>query len=349
MAISALGLVLAMIGPVQADIMPGTWDTTGSDLMTGTWLETFGPDGPGRPGSTPEAQADDAMQWMMGGIEILAPASGHDNGDGTITYTTDYGNAGDPGMSSLMLGEAPTLWGDALSFTNLAITVEATIDIATREYLGGTFTGTADAVGTLTAVTITINGSLMETGLIPDPPGHEGVVDYMEVTTEREPLMLALDIKPGSCPNPINGKSRGKLPVALLGIEDVHTCMIDLSTLQLARADGIGGYVMPLEGPPGPHTVIEDVAGPFDDEDCACGEVEPDGIDDVSMKFSTPEVFRVLELYDIDNNDRVELVLSGSLHDGTPFFAYDCVILKGRNGHAHGHHKRGWRHSRPRR
>jgi hypothetical protein len=145
------------------------------------------------------------------------------------------------------------------------------------------------------------------------------------------PLDVSMDIKPGSCPNPLNIKSKGKLPIALLGTEEFEVLMVDTATVALKRADGIGGEVYPNEGPVGPHSVIEDVATPFDGDLCDCHELGPDGWADLSMKFIRPEVIYVLELNTLPpDQDEVELMLTGELMDGTPFEAHDCVKIVGR-------------------
>ena len=135
-----------------------------------------------------------------------------------------------------------------------------------------------------------------------------------------------LDIKPGSCPNPLNRHGNGALPVALAGTAEFDPAQVDLSTLQLSRADGVGGSVAPIEGPPGPHSVFEDVATPFDGEGCACHDLGGDGIDDLSIKFRTRDVVDALELNNLSGGAVVELVLRGSV-DGTPFVAGDCITV----------------------
>jgi hypothetical protein len=141
-------------------------------------------------------------------------------------------------------------------------------------------------------------------------------------------LPLALDIKPGSCPNPFNRKSQGVLPVAVLGTIDFDVTTIDVSTVRLARADGVGGEVAPLEGPPGPHSVFEDVATPFEGEPCDCHDLGADGYLDLSMKFSSQEVVAALELDDVPGGMELELVVTGSLLSGTPFTGPDCIVLR---------------------
>jgi hypothetical protein len=134
-----------------------------------------------------------------------------------------------------------------------------------------------------------------------------------------------MDIKPGSCPNSFNPGSHGVLPVALVGTADFDVTQIDISSLTLERADGVGGTVAPHEGPPGPHTVYEDLATPFDGTLCECQEAGPDGFLDLSMKFKTDELVPALELDTMPGNSAVKLVLRGLMLDGEPFIGQDCI------------------------
>jgi len=141
--------------------------------------------------------------------------------------------------------------------------------------------------------------------------------------------VVDLDIKPGSCPNSFNNKGtgNGKLPVALVGTDEFDVTMVDTSTLQLSRADGVGGSVTPLMGPPGPGITISDTATPFSGELCDCIEAEGDGIADLNMKFHRTTMTNVLELGDLPGNSMVELEVSGTLLDGTEFAVRDCIRL----------------------
>ena len=141
-----------------------------------------------------------------------------------------------------------------------------------------------------------------------------------------------LDIKPGSCPNPLNRKSKGVLPVAILGSADFDVTQLDVSTLQLARADGVGTPVDPNEGPPGPHSEFEDVGTPFIGDVCECDETVPDGTMDLTMKFRTQTVVRDLQLNPLAAGEEVELMIIGEYLDGAEYTSVsDCIVLVPRN------------------
>jgi hypothetical protein len=140
-------------------------------------------------------------------------------------------------------------------------------------------------------------------------------------------LSVGLDIRPGSCPNPLNRKSRGVLPVALLGGTAFDVSAVDTATLRLMRADGTGRAVEPLNGPRAPRLLIKDVGARVESGGCECGVIEGDGIDDLSMKFSTPDLVAAFELGESQPGTTVEVVLVGTLFDGTVFRGVDCLQL----------------------
>ena len=113
--------------------------------------------------------------------------------------------------------------------------------------------------------------------------------------------------------------------MAVLGTMDYDVAMIDESSIRLARADGVGGEVEPQSA------AYEDVATPFDGEPCDCHNMGGDGIMDLLLKFRTPDVVDALELDGMSHGDVVELVVTGTLLDGTEFVAYDCIKTVGRN------------------
>jgi hypothetical protein len=142
-------------------------------------------------------------------------------------------------------------------------------------------------------------------------------------------VRTALDIKPGSCPNPFNKKvfdkdpgnnegsmRGGVLPVALLGDEGFDVTMVDMATVGL---EGVG----PLR-----HH-FNDIAAPSRDREvCACPIPGPDGYMDMEIKFKKSDIARVLG--SAQHGEQVLLTLTGRLLDGTDFVASDCVRIIGK-------------------
>jgi len=136
-------------------------------------------------------------------------------------------------------------------------------------------------------------------------------------------LEVPMDIKPTSCPNPFNIKivdepenaksnKGGILPVALLGTEflDVHD--IDPASILLEGVAPIRyGY--------------EDVTTPVEGDECECTTLGPDGYTDMTLKFQVRDISLVLA--GATPGAVVELTLTGTLLDGTPFETTDCVTI----------------------
>ena len=134
------------------------------------------------------------------------------------------------------------------------------------------------------------------------------------------PLGVTLDIKPGSCPNPVNTKSKGVIPVAILGSADLDVSTIDPASVLL---EGVA-----------PHKwSIEDEATPGDC-DCATGggsgsgNDNSDGYPDLLLKYKTQDV--VATLGSVSPNDIRILSVSGSAVCGQPLSGSDCIIIKGK-------------------
>jgi hypothetical protein len=151
-----------------------------------------------------------------------------------------------------------------------------------------------------------------------------GVLDSCEGSPGGE---LTLDIKPGACPNRFVRHSQGVLLAALAASPgfDVHT--IDTTSLTMARADGVGGTVTPMFYPVSSAAQYRDLATPYEGPDCTCDNLGADGITDLVLKFRGSEIDATLELGNLSAGSAVELVVSGTLVDGTPFAASDCLML----------------------
>ena len=129
-----------------------------------------------------------------------------------------------------------------------------------------------------------------------------------------EEKVVSLDIKPTSCPNPLNVKSNGVLPVAILGTADFDVNNIDVSSVL-------------LEGVAPIRSKIEDVSTPVADkvDVCDCTTDGADTFDDLTLKFKTQDI--VSTLGSVSGGDAIVLTITGILLDGTPFDASDCIII----------------------
>ena len=129
-----------------------------------------------------------------------------------------------------------------------------------------------------------------------------------------EELLIAIDIKPGSCPNPLNVKDRGLLPVAILGSEDFDVFNIDPDSIRLER-------ITPI------HISYEDVSTPVSDseDDCACTTEGPDGYLDMTLKLNTEEIIGALG--QVNDGDLVLLTLTGRDIYNVSLTGMDCVVI----------------------
>lgn len=160
------------------------------------------------------------------------------------------------------------------------------------------------------------------------------------LANNNEVHVKPIDIKPTSCPNPLNVRSGGVLPVAVLGFEwpwgDLNPQgvwdpydEVDVSTVRLEG-------VAPLRWD---H---EDVATPWDGwypgppVDCnSCTTAGPDGFLDLTLKFDIQDVVAALEANlgrSVKDGECIVLYLTGE-YDGGYFWGQDVVkiIKKGRN------------------
>ncbi len=139
---------------------------------------------------------------------------------------------------------------------------------------------------------------------------------------DLEPIAVPLDIKPGSCRNPLNVRERGVLPVAILGTEDLDVSEIDPATVRL---EGVAPLRWSTEDVATPY---EPFIGKEDADDCT--DEGPDGIVDLTLKFRTLQILRALGK--VGHGDVLVLEISGTLWDGTPFQGEDVVVIlkKGR-------------------
>ncbi len=190
-----------------------------------------------------------------------------------------------------------------------------------------------------------VNSDCAEEGLFLEFCGFDpsDSLDYMTGVAGKEAqvhwtlgrileIRAAMDIRPGSCPNPFNmnradfaagdnPKKGGVLPVAILGGGSFDVRDVDVASVRLEG-------VAPLDTKPR----YEDVSRPVADASpCACTSERPDGLLDLALKFGNRDIATALERRGtFVRGESRALTLTGTLRDGTPFSAGDCVVFVGK-------------------
>jgi len=141
--------------------------------------------------------------------------------------------------------------------------------------------------------------------------GNNSLGDWIDVSTVEQ---VFIDIKPQSCPNPVNIKSKGVLPVAVLGTEDFDVTAIDPASIRL---EGIA----PI------RSSVEDVSTPYvnPQDECDCTIEGEDGFADLTLKFDTQEIVGVIG--EVTDGETLVLTLTGELFDGISIEGKDCIIV----------------------
>jgi len=162
----------------------------------------------------------------------------------------------------------------------------------------------------------------VDTGVVPPV-----VSDDLSSATVIIRAPLDVDIKPGSCKNPVNIGSRGVVFVAVYGSSILDATEIDPMAVTLAGVPPVR-YAWFDAGSPcacmaGGGLADEDE----DDDDC---EVVKDGITDFGMLFYTHQLAAALG--EVSDGDVVEMVLDAELLDGTELSGVDYITVIKKKG-----------------
>ena len=289
----------------------------------------------GSPVQTTQGQAITTLLPGTYTIEAFANVEGSQTEFGTFTVSVEEGDVvviGGPARPTIKVTN-PT---DGEVIPTDSVTVEGTatddVGIASITINGEdvTFTSTGNPddpneVAFSHEVSLPDVGENTITVVATDVDGTPPVTLILTAIREEPPVIsVYVDIKPGSCPNPLNLKTKGVLPAAILGAEDFDVTTIDPGTIQLSR-EVIEEGVAPI------RWSYEDVATPFTGELCDCHDLNQDGYVDLTLKFKTQELVSQLKLDQV-TGETIPLTLTGNLKEeegGTPITGQDCIwILK---------------------
>jgi hypothetical protein len=134
------------------------------------------------------------------------------------------------------------------------------------------------------------------------------------------PLQVPVDIKPMSCPNPLQNTGSGVLPVAILGTDEFDVSMVDPQTVL-------------LEGVPAIRWNFEYASKPYEPytgkESCDQCTRHNDRYLDLVLKFDKSAVTEALG--NVEYGECRVLHLTGKLFDGTDIYGEDVVVIKFKN------------------
>ena len=153
----------------------------------------------------------------------------------------------------------------------------------------------------------------------------------LEKIVPETTIKVFVDVKPTSCPNPLNRKSKGKIPLAILGTEDFDVSNIDPATVAIFHEfeDGIIGEAFAT------NWSYEDVATPYFgdgelDDIMDCTTEGSDGFVDLVLHFKTQDVVAAYGEYleDMDKKDMLILEVKGQLvDDGLSLYGKDVMKI----------------------
>lgn len=135
-----------------------------------------------------------------------------------------------------------------------------------------------------------------------------------------------LDIKPTSCPNPINVGSNGgnaQVSIAILGTAFQDVTNIDPASIAIWREDCTAGPVYPNDAN------YQDVSAPANRVNrCDCTTAGPDGFVDLRLRFGRLDLVNGLGLGGLQQGTYHRLVVTGMTFDGCELVATDCVRIQ---------------------
>jgi hypothetical protein len=131
-------------------------------------------------------------------------------------------------------------------------------------------------------------------------------------------IQVPVDIKPQSCPNPLNTNSKGVLPVAILGTVTFNINQINPASIR-------------LEGVPPLRYAEEDVATPYlpftnKNASTDCTEEGPDGNIDLTLKFNTQDIVNALDPVE-DGEVRILKLTGNLIDDDKPIIGEDVIVI----------------------
>jgi hypothetical protein len=141
--------------------------------------------------------------------------------------------------------------------------------------------------------------------------GYYDVAVDVTVEIASSVVDVAFDIKPQSCPNPLNVNKKGVLSAAIIGSIDFDVTQVDPATIQILGVSPI-------------HSSYEDVTEPFYPlsgkvSELECTDAGPDGYLDLTLKFRAQDIYAALQKLNdqpLKKGDNITLKMTAELSSG---------------------------------
>ena len=148
-----------------------------------------------------------------------------------------------------------------------------------------------------------------------DPTGgFSGSIPQAFIDVDKCSKAVAIDIKPGSCPNAFNRNENGVLPVAIVGTTEFDVKTIDPKSITINGVKAL-------------KWEYKDTATPYlGTTSCGCHALSGDGKMDLILHFTAKTVASTLP-GTTKINDMVSLNLAGKLKTGSPIEGKDCIKI----------------------
>jgi hypothetical protein len=141
-----------------------------------------------------------------------------------------------------------------------------------------------------------------------------------------QPPAVAVDIKPESCPNPLNVKDKGLIAVAIVGTPVLDVSQVDPASVTLA---GISPLRWDVEDSAIPYEPYLGKQGAYDCLEYKAGKKGVhDGIPDLTLQYKAQELLAALG--DVNDGDVLVLPLEGYMRDefgGGAILGEDVVVI----------------------
>ncbi|TET44330.1 HYR domain-containing protein, partial [candidate division TA06 bacterium] len=141
-------------------------------------------------------------------------------------------------------------------------------------------------------------------------------------STQTVTVRMWVDIKPTSCPNPLNvgDSTSAVVPMAIEGCDGFDVSDIDTTAVLVL---GITPFNFNYEDVSAPPYARED--------SCDCDELGADGFEDLTFKVHRDELIDSLEAKygSLEKGQVVMVDVTAETHDGEPLEGRDCMVVRG--------------------